>query len=111
MAIHSPQQRIQVAVLVGSLRRDSHNRKLADALPKLAPPDFEFTQLPIDKLPPFNQDHEADPGDEVKRLKAAISAADAVLFVTPEFNRSIPGVLKNAIDHASRPYGKSAWKG
>ena len=108
---HSVPTRWQVAVIVGSLRRDSHNRRLATALARLAPADFDFTPVPIDALPLFDQDHEAAPHAEVQRLKAAIRAADAVLFVTPEYNRSIPGLLKNAIDHASRPYGQSAWKG
>ena len=101
----------QIAVIVGSLRRDSFNRKLADAMAKLGPPDFSFTQLRIDDLPLYNQDDDAGPADSVKRLKAAITAAQGLLFVTPEYNRSVPGVLKNAIDHASRPYGQSAWAG
>jgi len=101
----------QIAVVVGSLRRDSFNRKLATALAKLAPADFTFKQLPIGELPHYNQDDDAAPAESVKRLKADIAAAHGLLFVTPEYNRSIPGVLKNAIDHASRPYGQSAWKG
>jgi len=101
----------QIAVVVGSLRRDSFNRKLATALAKLAPADFTFKQLPIGELPHYNQDDDAAPAESVKRLKADIAAAQGLLFVTPEYNRSIPGVLKNAIDHASRPYGQSAWKG
>lgn len=100
-----------IAVVVGSLRRDSFNAKLATALGKLAPAEFAFEQLRIDDLPLYNQDDDGSPADSVKRLKAAITAARGVLFVTPEYNRSIPGVLKNAIDHASRPYGQSAWKG
>ena len=100
----------RIAVLVGSLRRDSFNRKLADALPALAP-GVEFTQLRIDDLPPYNQDDDATPAASVQRLKAEIAAATGLVFVTPEYNRSMPGVLKNAIDHASRPYGQSAWKG
>ena len=101
----------QVAVVVGSLRRDSYNRKLAGALAKLAPPEFSFKQLQIGDLPLYNQDDDANPAASVKRLKADIAAAQGLLFVTPEYNRSIPGVLKNAIDHASRPYGQNAWKG
>ena len=101
--------RTRIAVVVGSLRKDSFNRKLADALPALAP-DAEFTQLRIDDLPPYNQDDDGTPAESVKRLKGEIAAANAVIFVTPEYNRSMPGVLKNAIDHASRPYGQSAWK-
>ena len=102
--------KIRIAVLVGSLRRDSFNRKLADALPGLAP-DVEFTQLRIDDLPAYNQDDDGKPGEAVKRLKTEITGSQGVIFVTPEYNRSIPGVLKNAIDHASRPYGQSAWAG
>ncbi len=101
----------QIAVIVGSLRKDSFNRKLANALPKLAPSEFSFKQLEIGDLPLYNQDDDANPPEAAKRLKAEISAANGVLFVTPEYNRSVPGVLKNAIDHASRPYGESAWGG
>ena len=100
-----------IAVVVGSLRRDSLNRRLATAVAKLAPPEFSFEQVRIDDLPLFNQDDEASPTEPVERLKRAIVAARGVLFVTPEYNRSLPGVLKNAIDHASRPYGKSVWGG
>jgi chromate reductase len=101
----------QIAVLVGSLRRDSFNRKLADAIARMAPAEFSFKQLQIGDLPLYNQDDDAKQAESVKRLKADISAAQGVLFVTAEYNRSIPGVLKNAIDHASRPYGQSAWAG
>ncbi|HSI59611.1 MAG TPA: NAD(P)H-dependent oxidoreductase [Ideonella sp.] len=101
----------QIAVVVGSLRRDSFNRKLATAVARLAPADFSFKQLEIGDLPLYNQDDDAQQADAVKRLKAEISAAQGLLFVTAEYNRSMPGVLKNAIDHASRPYGQSAWAG
>jgi len=101
----------QIAVIVGSLRQDSFNRKLANAIVKLAPPDFSFKQLQISDLPLYNQDHDDQQAEPVKRLKSEIKAAHGVLFVTPEYNRSIPGVLKNALDHASRPYGQSAWGG
>jgi chromate reductase len=101
----------QIAVIVGSLRRESFNRKLATAIVKLAPSGFSFTQVRIDDLPLYNQDQDADQAPTVKRLKAEIAAANGLLFVTPEYNRSVPGVLKNAIDHASRPYGKNAWAG
>jgi chromate reductase len=101
----------KIAVVVGSLRRDSINRKLAGAIVKLAPPEFRFNQLQIGDVPLYNQDQEADPAPAVKRLKSEISAAQAVIFVTPEYNRSIPGVLKNAIDAASRPHGQGAWAG
>ena len=102
--------RTRIAVIVGSLRKDSFNRKLANALPGLAP-DVEFMQPRIDDLPPYNQDDEGTPAESVQRLKSEIAAATGLIFVTPEYNRSMPGVLKNAIDHASRPYGQSAWKG
>src|SRR5690349_2130173 len=101
----------RIAVVVGSLRRDSFNRQLAQALVRLAPQGMEFVQVRIDDLPHYNQDDDAKPADTVRRLKSEIAAAQGVLFVTPEYNRSIPGVLKNAIDHASRPYGQSAWAG
>jgi chromate reductase, NAD(P)H dehydrogenase (quinone) len=101
----------QIAVFIGSLRKDSFNKKLATALARLAPKDFEFKQIEIGDLPLYNQDDDANPSLPVKRLKADIMAAQGVLFITPEYNRSIPGVLKNAIDHASRPYGQSAWVG
>ncbi|MGE0628998.1 MAG: NADPH-dependent FMN reductase [Hyphomicrobiaceae bacterium] len=101
----------KIAMIVGSLRRDSINRKLASALAKLAPADFAFDHIEIGDLPLYNQDDDADQAAAVKRLKGEIKAAHGLLFVTPEYNRSIPGVLKNAIDHASRPYGQSAWAG
>jgi len=101
----------QIAVVVGSLRKDSFNRKLAGAIAKLAPPDFSFQQVQIGDLPLYNQDDDAGPADSVKRLKREITDSQGVLFVTAEYNRSIPGVLKNAIDHASRPYGQSVWAG
>ena len=100
-----------IVVVVGSLRRDSFNAKFANALAKLAPAEFSFKTVKIGDLPLYNQDDDANQAESVKRLKAEISAAQGVLFVTPEYNRSIPGVLKNAIDHASRPYGQSAWNG
>ena len=99
----------RIAVVVGSLRRESFNRQLADTLAQLAPKDLEFVQVRIDDLPLYNQDDDAHQAEPVRRLKTEIAAAQGVLFVTPEYNRSIPGVLKNAIDHASRPYGQSAW--
>lgn len=100
-----------IAVVVGSLRKDSINRQLATALIRLGSDDFQFTSIEIGDLPLYNQDNDAHPAPSVQRLKAAIAAADGVLFVTPEYNRSIPGVLKNALDNASRPYGDSAWAG
>jgi chromate reductase len=101
----------QIAVIVGSLRRDSFNRKLANALAKLAPSEFSFKQVQIGDLPLYNQDDDAQQAASVLRLKNDLKAAQGFLFVTAEYNRSIPGVLKNAIDHASRPYGQSAWGG
>ncbi len=101
----------RIAVVVGSLRHDSINRKLARALVKLAPSDFSFDFLEIDDLPLYNQDDDANQAASVKRMKGEIAAASGLLFVTPEYNRSIPGVLKNAIDNASRPYGQNAWAG
>src|SRR6187455_3774758 len=101
----------QIGYVVGSLRKDSYNRKLANALVKLGPPDFTFKDLRIGDLPLYNQDDDQSQAPEVQRLKSELRAVDAVIFVTAEYNRSIPGVLKNAIDHASRPYGQSAWGG
>lgn len=101
----------QIAVLVGSLRQNSLNRKLASAVVKLAPAEFSFKQVQIGDLPLYNQDDDANPAESIKRLKNEIKNAQGLLFVTPEYNRSVPGVLKNAIDHASRPYGQSAWAG
>jgi chromate reductase len=100
-----------IAVIVGSLRNDSLNKKLATAMAKLAPPELSFKQSEIGDLPLYNQDHDGHETASVKRLKAEIAAAQGLLFVTPEYNRSIPGVLKNAIDCASRPYGQNAWAG
>ena len=101
----------QIAVIVGSLRKDSFNRKLATGIARLAPAEFTFKQLEIGDLPLYNQDDDGQPAAAVKRLKSEILAAQGLLFVTPEYNRSIPGVLKNALDHASRPYGQNAWAG
>jgi len=102
-----------VAVFVGSLRKDSFNRKIAKALAELAPPALKLEIVEIGQLPFYNQD--ADAGSNVPRpwlaFRQRVKAADAVLFVTPEYNRSVPAVLKNAIDVASRPYGQSAWDG
>jgi chromate reductase len=101
----------RIAVIVGSLRKESLNRKLAHALSLMAPPDFTFRLSGIDDLPLYNQDDDAHLGESAIRFKSEIAASQGVLFVTPEYNRSIPGVLKNAIDHASRPYGDNSWKG
>ncbi len=102
---------IHIAVIVGSLRQESFNRKLANAMIKMAPEDAVFTQIQIGDLPLYNQDDDTNQPDSVKRLKAEILASHGIIFITPEYNRSISGALKNAIDHASRPYGQSAWAG
>ena len=99
-----------VAVLVGSLRKDSVNRRIAKALEALTP-NLKFNVVEIGDLPFFDQDLEFDPPAQWVRLRKEIAAADAVLFVTPEYNRGLPAVLKNAIDVASRPYGHSVWNG
>lgn len=101
----------KIAVVVGSLRKESYNKKLARSLEKLAKGKMEFIFVDIGALPLFNQDLETNVPASVIKLKSDIESADAILFVTPEYNRSIPGVLKNAIDWASRPYGKSSWAG
>ena len=103
--------RWNVAVLVGSLRKESFNRKMANALLGMAPPSLALEIVEIRNLPLYNQDDDANPPAASAAFKARIQQADAVLFVTPEYNRSVPGVLKNAIDIASRPHGKSAWNG
>jgi len=103
--------KLKLAVIVGSNRRESINRKLAQALAKLGGAAFEVKFLQIDDLPMYNQDLEANWPETPLRLKREIEAADAILVVTPEYNRSLPPVLKNAIDWASRPYGKSSWQG
>jgi len=99
-----------VAVVVGSLRKDSVSRKLAKAFAAVSP-GLKFNIVEIGDLPHFDQDLESDPPAQWVRFRNEIAAADAVLFVTPEYNRSVPGVLKNAIDVGSRPYGSSVWNG
>jgi len=101
----------KVAVFVGSLRQDSINRKLARAVEKLAPKELSFEHIAIGALPLYNQDFDGDYPAACRQLKQAVEAADALLFVTPEYNRSIPGVLKNAIDIASRPWGTNSFAG
>ena len=100
-----------VAVVVGSLRKDSVSRKLAKAFATLAPANLKFDVVEIGDLPHFDQDLESDPPAQWTAFRDRIAAADALLFVTPEYNRSVPGVLKNAIDVGSRPYGSSVWNG
>ncbi|MBX9697662.1 MAG: NAD(P)H-dependent oxidoreductase [Alphaproteobacteria bacterium] len=102
---------LKIAYIIGSIRQDSLNRKLVNALIKLAPKDVTFSEVAIRDLPLYSQDYDADFPPIVNQLKAAVTACDGVLFATPEYNRSIPGVLKNAIDFGSRPYGQSAWAG
>ncbi|HJR14446.1 MAG TPA: NADPH-dependent FMN reductase [Rhodanobacteraceae bacterium] len=101
----------KIAVLVGSLRKGSYNKQLAHALEKIVGDRAEFRHIRIDDQPLYNQDFDNDYPPVSKRLKQEINACSAVLFVTPEYNRSVPGVLKNAIDIASRPYGHSAFAG
>jgi chromate reductase len=103
--------KVNIGVLVGSNRRDSINRKLAQALAKLGAERLAFQFIAIDDLPLYNQDLEAELPARVARFKEAIAAADALLFVTPEHNRSIPAVLKNAIDWGARPHGRNSWNG
>lgn len=100
-----------VAVLIGSLRKESLTRQLVQALLGIAPAGLKLEIVEIGDLPLFNADFEATPAASVTAFKQAIERADAVLFATPEYNRSVPGVLKNAIDWGSRPYGKSSWNG
>lgn len=97
--------------IAGSLRRDSFNRATLRAAQQLTPEGARIDVADIEGLPGFNQDHEGEPPAKVIELKQQIRNADAILFVTPEYNYSVPGVLKNAIDWASRPYGDSAWSG
>src|SRR3546814_395351 len=102
-----------IGIIVGSLRKASFSKKLAKSVTTMAPSGFEFKIIPIDGLPIYNQDF--DDEDRVPEsytaFRNAIGALDGVIFVTPEYNRSIPGVLKNALDVASRPYGKNRWDG
>lgn len=102
-------EKLHIAVVVGSLRKNSFNRKLAQAIIKLAPANIEFEIVGIADLPLYDQDQDENQADSVRRMKSQIHKSDGVLFVTPEYNRSIPGVLKNALDHGSRPYGQNAW--
>lgn len=100
-----------VAVIVGSLRKDSINRKVANALAELAPLTLKLSIIEIGQLPIYNQDGDENPPAAWTLFRERIRIADAVLFVTPEHNRSVPAALKNAIDIGSRPYGKNAWSG
>jgi chromate reductase, NAD(P)H dehydrogenase (quinone) len=102
---------IVILGIAGSLRKESYNRALLRAALELVPQGARIETFELDGIPPFNQDEEQDPHPRVAGLKQQVRSADAILFVTPEYNYSIPGVLKNAIDCASRPYGDSAWTG
>lgn len=102
---------ITILGISGSLRRESYNRSALRAATQLVPPGATLETFELDGLPGFNQDDEQSPPAKIVELKRKIRAADALLFVTPEYNYSIPGVLKNAIDWASRPYGDNAWAG
>lgn len=102
----------KVAILIGSLRKESYSRKLGHALASLAPQDFKLDFIEIGDLPLYNEDLETDtPPVTWTHFRKELHSADAVIFITPEYNRSIPAVLKNAIDVGSRPYGKSIWNG
>jgi chromate reductase, NAD(P)H dehydrogenase (quinone) len=98
-----------IVVIVGSLRKDSFNRKMANALREVAPAALALEIVEIGQLPLYNQDLDADPPPAWKEFRARVKKADGVIFVTPEYNRSVPAPLKNAIDVGSRPYGQSVW--
>lgn len=100
---------IQTLVLVGGISRESINKKLFHSIQEMEPVDFVFETFDISRLPYFSQDLEMDPPDRVTEYKEKIRECQAVLFITPEYNRSLPGVLKNAIDWGSRPYGQNLW--
>jgi chromate reductase len=102
---------VNILGFAGSLRKGSYNRALLRAALELLPKDARLEIFDLDGIPPFNQDLENQPSDKVKEFKAKIRAADAVLIATPEYNYSMPGVLKNSLDAASRPYGDNAWDG
>ena len=104
-------KKYKIAVIVGSLRKESFNLKTAKALIELAPESLSLELLNIADLPMFNEDLEATPPNQWVEFRKQIRAADGLLFLTPEYNRSVPGVLKNAIDVGSRPYGENSWDG
>ena len=104
-------KQIRILGIAGSLRRDSYNRAALRAAAELVPEGVTIDIFELDGIPGFNQDEEQNPPAKVVELKKRVREADAILFVTPEYNYSVPGVLKNAIDWASRPYGDSAWNG
>lgn len=104
-------KKYKIAVIVGSLRKESFNLKTAKAMMEMAPESLDMSLLDISGLPMFNEDLEGNPPKEWETLREKISDADGLLFFTPEYNRSVPGVLKNAIDVGSRPYGENSWNG
>jgi chromate reductase len=99
----------KIAIIVGSLRKDSLNRKVAQSICALRNDNLDCSMIEIGDLPLYNQDSDANPPEQYVRFRKEVAAADGVLFVSPEYNRGIPGVLKNAIDVGSRPYGQSAF--
>lgn len=101
--------RYKIAIVVGSLRKDSINLKIAKSLCAMAHERLDCDIVPIGDLPLYNQESDSEPPEQYRRFRDAIAAADGILFVTPEYNRGVPGVLKNAVDVGSRPYGKSVW--
>lgn len=103
--------KLEILGIVGSLRKNSYNRAALKAAQELLPPGVVLNLIEINALPVFNQDNELDPPQSVLEFKQEIHAADAILFATPEYNYSLPGGLKNAIDWGSRPYGESVWHG
>ena len=103
--------KVSILGFAGSLRKGSYNKALLRAALEMIPADAELEIFDIEGIPPFNQDLESQPPEKVKEFKTKIRAADAILIATPEYNYSVPGVLKNAIDHASRPYGDNAFDG
>lgn len=104
-------KKYKIAIIVGSLRKESYNLKTAKALMAMAPESLSLELLNIEGLPMFNEDLEANPPKEWVALRKKIKATDGLLFLTPEYNRSVPGFLKNAIDVGSRPYGENSWNG
>lgn len=103
--------KVRILGFAGSLRKSSYNKGLLRAALELAPEDAKLVTFDLEGIPPFNQDLEKDPPEKVREFKKSIKSADAILIVTPEYNYSIPGVLKNAIDWASRPYAENAFRG
>lgn len=102
---------MKVALIIGSLRKDSINRKVAEVIQRLAPEDWQFDEVKLDDLPVYNQDFDEQQIDSYERVRQQIAAADAILFVTPEHNRSVPAAVKNVLDIVSRLAGKSQWAG